>query len=788
MMNGENKRRIDAARDVLVGIIPDPKGQVEQITTALIYKYIDELDRGAVVAGGKRSFFTGKYAKFSWEKLMLPSLDGDQRLALYSEAVESLPQNDKLPQIFGEMLRGSHSQFRDARILNLFMKKIDDVECTHTEDLGDAYEHLLSIMGTQGDAGQFRTPRHIIDFIVAAIAPTKNDRILDPACGSAGFLVSAYNHIMDTNKRKLPGDGLTLREKRKLPENIVGRDIDPGMIRLALVNLYLHGIKNPRAQEYDTLSDNSLWHERHDVILANPPFMSPRGGIHPHNGFSIRANRSEILFVDYIAEHLSPQGRAGIIVPEGIVSSVNARAYIELRKMLVEQWGLYAVVSLPKGIFLPYSEVKTSVLFIDRTRKNYKNILFVKLQNDGFELSARRMQTDKNDIPNALKILRAWQDNKITSDLTLMVSKNKIVKNKDFSLIGDKYRQSTIRQDVKRPLVKLEDICKFVPGEKVKAGTPEYLEIGDINTAEKSYDISQKTKPTVAGAVRVPKNTMLISTVRPTRGAVAITQSDINVSSAFCRLQYDNKFVFYMLCDKQFFSFLKTRQVEGTYPTCKNADIMDYQIPLPPLVEQKRVVSEIENYEKVRKGARAVVENWKPAINIATDWKYVKLSDIAKIAKGKSITKQQTKQGAIPVIAGGRKPAYFHNQANRKGVTITISGSGAGAGYVNFYDVPIYASDCVTIQTCDSETNILFLYALLKTMQEEIYAFRSGMAQPHVYAKDIANFQVPCPSLAVQNKIASDILTEQQLVNQCSVLITAMDKKIAVVIKKIWDV
>ena len=613
MMNGDNKRRIDAARNVLVGIIPDPKGQVEQITTALIYKYIDELDRESVEAGGKRSFFTGKYAKFSWEKLMLPSLDGDQRLALYLEALELLPQNKKLPKIFGEMLRGAHSQFKDARILGLFMEEIDGLECAHTEDLGDAYEHLLSIMGTQGDAGQFRTPRHIIDFIVEAVNPQIGDRILDPACGSAGFLVSAHNYIIkaNTHKDKLK---LTPMQKRQLPNNIVGRDIDPGMIRLAMVNLYLHGIKNPHAEEYDTLSDDSHWHVRHDVILANPPFMTPKGGIRPHDKFSIRANRSEVLFVDYIAGHLSSQGRAGIIVPEGIVFQ-SGTAYKELRKMLVEEWGLYAVVSLPQGVFFPYSGVKTSVFLLDRARKDYKNILFVKIENDGFELNSKRMSFDKNDIPNALNILRAWKDNKTTSALALTISKNKIAKHEDCSLIGDKYRQTTARPSSKYDLVRLGDICKFVQGEKIKAGTPEYLEIGDINIVEKSYDISQKTKPTVSGAVRVPKNTILISTVRPTRGAITITKSDINVSSAFCRLQYENKFVFYMLRDKHFFSFLETRQVEGTYPTCKNADIMDYEIPLPPLVEQKRIVAEIENYEKARNDAYTTAANLGKEIN-----------------------------------------------------------------------------------------------------------------------------------------------------------------------------
>ncbi len=196
MMNGDNKRTMDNARDVLVGVIPDPKGQVEQIAAALVYRYLDELDQKSVAAGGKRSFFTGKDAKYSWQKLLSTTIIGDERLALYRDAMESMADNDKLPQVFRDMLRGMHSPFRDARVLMLFLNEINQLDCEHTEDLGDAHEHLLSIMGTQGNAGQFRTPRHIIDFIVDVMRPQIDERILDPACGSAGFLVSAYNFIM----------------------------------------------------------------------------------------------------------------------------------------------------------------------------------------------------------------------------------------------------------------------------------------------------------------------------------------------------------------------------------------------------------------------------------------------------------------------------------------------------------------------------------------------------------------------------------------------------------------
>jgi type I restriction enzyme M protein len=155
------------------------------------------------------------------------------------------------------------------------------------------------------------------------------------------------------------------------------------MVRLSLVNLYLHGFTDPHIVEYDTLTSEERWNETADVILANPPFMSPKGGIKPHKRFSVQATRSEVLFVDYMAEHLSPTGRAAIVVPEGIIFQ-SGTAYKKLREMLVKT-SLIAVVSLPAGVFNPYSGVKTSILILDKRRaKTCDSVLFVKVQNDGY--------------------------------------------------------------------------------------------------------------------------------------------------------------------------------------------------------------------------------------------------------------------------------------------------------------------------------------------------------------------------------------------------------------------
>ena len=364
MLDADTKRRIDTARDILVGKVPDPKSQVEQITIAMIYKFMDDIDAESEEWGAEREFFAGDFARYGWAKLMHHGLGGHETLNLYAEAISRMPENPGIPALFRNIFSNAYLPYRDPETLRAFLKVIDEFTYDHPERLGDAFEYLLSVLGAQGDAGQFRTPRHIIDFIVAVVDPKKDDVVLDPACGTAGFLISSYKHILEANTSEEGGTTLTADDRERLAGNFKGYDISPDMVRLSLVNMYLHGFAAPNIFEYDTLTSEERWNEYADVIVANPPFMSPKGGIRPHNRFSVKSKRSEVLFVDYMAEHLKPEGRAGIIVPEGIIFQ-SQNAYKQLRKMLVEDY-LVAVVSLPAGVFNPYSGVKTSVLILDR--------------------------------------------------------------------------------------------------------------------------------------------------------------------------------------------------------------------------------------------------------------------------------------------------------------------------------------------------------------------------------------------------------------------------------------
>lgn len=432
MLDSVTKKRIDDLRNILVGKIPSPQSQVEQITTGLIYKFMYDMDVEAVEMGGVPSFFVDDYEKYSWKHLFDPKLGGADKVQLYSDAIENMYTNPSAPQLFREIFKNSFLPFKDPSTLNMFLKEINEFHYSHPEKLGDAFEYLLSFMGSQGDAGQFRTPRHIIDFIVEIVNPQKNETILDPACGTAGFLISSYKHILTQNTDKKLGDKLNASERKKVGDNLVGYDIAPEMTRLSLVNMYLHQFSSPQIHEYDTLSSEDRWNEYYDVILANPPFFSPTGGIQPHSRFSLKSTRAEILFVDYIIQHLKPSGRAGIVVPEGIIFGRDAN-YKKLRKILVEN-DLVGVISLPAGIFYPYSSNKTSILIIDRNaNRGRDNIFFCKVKDDGFSLTTNRNPIDQNDLPNVLRDIDSWFKYKTPKNLK-SISKSLILEHKNVSL------------------------------------------------------------------------------------------------------------------------------------------------------------------------------------------------------------------------------------------------------------------------------------------------------------------------------------------------------------------
>ena len=611
MLDKETKRIIDNARNVLVGKVPNPLTQIDLITTAMIYKFMDDMDLDNVSLGGDRVFFTGDCEKYAWSKLLSATVGNNDRLNIYAEALDKLPYAQNIPQLFRTIFKDAFLPFRDGATLTMFLKEINNLSYDDSENLGDAFEYLLSIMSSQGDAGQFRTPRHVIDFIVEIVNPTKTDTILDPACGTSGFLISAYKHIL--NSAKQDNKTLSVEDIKNITQNITGYDIDPTMVKLSLVNLYLHRFATPRIYEYDTLSSDDRWDDKFDIILANPPFMTPKGGIRPHNKFGIKANKSEVLFVDYFMEHLNLNGKAGFIVPEGIPNRLD-NAYKTLRKMMVEENYLYAVVSLPAGVFNPYSTVKTFILFFDREfAKKCDEILFIDIKNDGFDLGVQRDKIEDNDIPIAIEILKKWKTFSLPiNDYSncIAVKKALIAKDSNYVLLSSKYKADETPIYSKWDLVKLGDILDYEQPTKYIVHSNKYKDEYKIPvlTAGKSFILGYTNEED-----NVYNNTPVIIFDDFTTASKFVDFPFKVKSSAMKMLKVRDEnqanlaYVFYAMQNISIDS--------STHKRYWISEFSNKKIPLPPLEVQKEIVKELDGYQTIIDDAQQLIELNKQKIS-----------------------------------------------------------------------------------------------------------------------------------------------------------------------------
>jgi type I restriction enzyme M protein len=667
------------------------------------------------------------------------------------------------------------------------------------------------------------------------------------------------------NTAKRAGDQLTPSERKKLLSNFKGYDISPDMVRLSLVNLYLHNFVQPQIYEYDTLTSEDRWNEYADVILANPPFMSPKGGIIPHKHFSVQSKRSEVLFVDYIAEHLSPSGRAAVIVPEGIIFQ-GAGAYKQLRKMLVEKY-LYAVVSLPAGVFNPYSGVKTSILFMDRRLAAKTDaVLFVKVENDGFDLGAQRRAIEKNDLPGAAEALREFRKqlekgitvaqtakrirNKTTestentekkknkhsvnsassvveSSISLLVPKAKIAENDEYNLTGERYRVVERRGKQKWPMVKLGEVCETSSGGTPLKNKPEYWEHGSIpwlksgevsqgeiyNTEEKITKIALKE----SSAKIFPIDTVLVAMYGATAGQVGLLKIEATTNQAICGIcptsNYIPKFLYFVLLSQK--DLLVSMSTGGAQPNISQSIIRNLEIPLPPVEVQRKIVAEIEEYQMIIDGARQVVDNWKPQIEVEPDWPMVKLGEapieIIDGDRGESYPKKEdfsTQGYCLFLNTSNVRKGHFNfddtefitkekDNSLRKGklirndIVLTTRGT---VGNIAFYsdDIPYknirINSGMLLLRVDTKKFNPLFIvqYFLSDLAIAQIRKILSGSAQPQLPIRSLVEFEIPFPPREIQEEIVGKIEVERKLVDGCRDLMVRYEERIKKAVDGVW--
>lgn len=511
------RRSIDQIRDYLFGGgYPDPVSNAEQLSFLFFFYLVENIDtenkmKAKVLKLPYESLFAGDWTiknplnaengqstiprdRFRWA-LWAKALSGevlvrflrDEVFAFFAEMGEQAAHN---------FMDGARLAIIDPTVLTQVVNLVDGLrlDAADSDTKGDLFEHVLRQIKQAGELGQFRTPRHIIRTIIEVLDPKVGETIYDPAAGTAGFLVAAYNHIRLANsspsaiaaveqdgklqKRGL-GDKLSAAQTSALQSaTFYGNDVDPKMVRLATMNLTLRGLANVRVRLRNVLTTNldnerkeqlGLPQEGFHVIAANPPFAGRVDKDRVVEEVKVgTSTATELLFLKYMMDNLRPGGRCGLIVPEGVLFG-STGAHKELRRQLIENNRVEAVLSLPGGVFQPYSGVKTSVLFF-RKGGTTENVLFLHADNDGYKLDANHDTSIEADDLSGLVTayqqreanLGSWQVRDATAEWTARwwFSDAATVRSNDFNLSAGRYRpMSQTAVEHRDPTVLLDELA-----------------------------------------------------------------------------------------------------------------------------------------------------------------------------------------------------------------------------------------------------------------------------------------------------------------------------------------
>ena len=591
-----------------------------------------------------------------------------------------------------------------------------------------------------------------------------------------------------------------------LSSNLKGYDISPEMTKLAMANIYLHTQdKNPNIDNYDTLTSTEHWNEYADVMLANPPFMTPRGGITPHGLFRVPAKRAEVLFVDYIASHLNEYGRAGIIVPEGIIFQ-SQNAYKQLRRLLVDE-SLIAVISLPGGVFNPYSGVKTSILILDKVlAPKTDSIAFFKVDNDGYDLGAQRRPISQDDLPivteeinEFLRRLRAGDTvNAYQSSVGHSVGKSEIQVGGDYNLSGERHR-ATETIVSKYTMIPFRGVCTLEYGASLPKRdrvVGPYPVVGSNGIADYHSQFLVEGPAIIVGR-------------KGSAGEVSFVEDNcfpIDTTYFVKLVDPESTDIRYLYRLLNTLDLPSLREGAGVPGLNRNDVYQKYHLPLPPLEVQRELVAEIEGYQRVIDGARAVVDNWRPRIAVDPEWPTVPLQKACDIQRGKFSHRPRNEPrfygGKYPFIqtgdvarADGAKLQYTQT-LNDEGlavsklfepplVVVTIA---ANIGETAVLDFPCCFPDSVIGLIPNGQTDAWFLELVMRSKKDYLTRIAPQAAQKNINIEILKTVEIPLPPLATQQAIVDEIEAERALVSANHELIERVEQRVQATIARVWEI
>ena len=537
--------------------------------------------------------------------------------------------------------------------------------------------------------------------------------------------------------------------------------------------------------------------------------MSPKGGIRPHGRFFSKSRRSEVLFVDYIMGHLNEGGRAGVIVPEGVIFQ-SQRAHTQLRRLLVES-ALAAVVSLPAGVFQPYSGVKTSILILDKAvARRADGIAFFKVQNDGYDLGAQRRPITENDLPAVqaelreyLRRLRAGESlDDFAPETGLVVAKERIAEGGEYNLSGERYREIG-PEDSQYEWVELGDVILGKPqygsgARKVDYdGKVRYVRITDITD-------SGELKPdgVVSPSAVEPENFLEPGDLLIARsGSVGRTYIHDDVSGTYqyagylirFRINPDTaipQYVYHVTKSEHWREWILSNSKTGTLTNINAKQYSSFRFPLPPLEVQREIVAEIEGYQRVIDGARAVVDNWRPRIAVDPEWPLVELGKLVDVLDKmrKPVTKSDRQTGPYPYYGATGVLDYVADYLfDEPLVLVGEDGAKWDSGEDTAFSITgkSWVNNHAHVLRPNRE-RLLDGYLVGCLVQTDLSQFVTGVTVPKLNQARLRVIPIPLPPLETQRAIVSEIEAERGLVSANRELAERMEGRIAAAVGRVW--
>ena len=457
MIVGDLRSKVESIWDTMwSGGISNPLSVIEQLTYLLFIKRLDELhtlrEHKAARTGIpiEDSVFSAEQDHLRWSRFKEAA--PEQMFETVRDGVfpfiKTMGDNGQSDgeggSTYTHHMKDALFMMPTARVLANVVDQLDGIDMTNSDTKGDLYEYMLGKIATAGQNGQFRTPRHIIKLMVDMTAPAPKDVICDPACGTAGFLIAASEYLVEHHSDTIYMDAATRR--RFNDHTFHGYDFDSTMLRIGSMNMLLHGVENPDIRYRDSLAEaDDDEAEKYSLILANPPFAGSLDYESTAKDLQqiVKTRKTELLFLALFLRLLQTGGRAAVIVPDGMLSG-SSNAHKALRKILVEDQKLDAIVSMPSGVFKPYAGVSTAILLFTKTNSGgTDNVWFYDMQADGYSLDDKRTpQPEKSDLAD---ILSRWQKRdaegeRARTDQSFLVPKAEIADN-DYDLSINRYKE-----------------------------------------------------------------------------------------------------------------------------------------------------------------------------------------------------------------------------------------------------------------------------------------------------------------------------------------------------------